>query len=168
MRGEINITGGVFEDMDRTIGYKFNGGFENTRPDGEARFEFSDGSLYEGVFKAGQLQDRCVVEEESLGVGGKQKIIYSGNVVGGKFDGQGEMTFVEDRVVYSGGFKDSFCDGNGRVKFLDTGNLLQAEFRKGMKHGKAGFDEESRGLRYTGEFNTDVEVPGSQDFGPRI
>lgn len=47
--------------------YNFTGPFENNRPIGHCKYEFSDEALYEGNFNnRGEMEDKNFVVEETL------------------------------------------------------------------------------------------------------
>lgn len=114
------------------------------RLDGTVRIKWSDGSSYDGSYKAGV--------REGKGVWRGSGFVYDGDWRGGKRTGQGTWEW-DDGSSYVGGMKDNFYDGRGIFKWADGGAYV-GEYRQGSKNGN-GVRKWPDGQLYEGAFKDD-------------
>ena len=104
----------------------YTGGFENDKPHGKGKEEYSDGSFYMGDFKEGQMTGKCKFIFKDGG-------IYNGEVINGMATGKGKYTYKNSNKTYEGDFKNNKKHGKGTLvleKYTYTG-----KFRDGQMSG---------------------------------
>ena len=110
--------------------------------DGQGRYAWPDGSVYEGDFRAGRPDGRGRYRRAD-------GLEYRGSFTEGAFDGEGELTWPAGRA-YEGAFVDGRITGEGRFEYAD-GSRYRGELENGQPHGLGTWRSPDRD-RYTGEF----------------
>ena len=143
--------------------------------DGEGKWRFDNGRVYEGTFTAGRPGGRGVL---TLPSGAE----YSGRFKYGQYDGDGDVLFAdstpamcergnclngrgimrfEDDSVYSGEFKDGIRIGYSGMLF-DDGSTYSGYFFNNLYHGKGTLTQpdstEYTGLFLNGKMNGKITV----------
>eukprot|EP00941_MAST-03F_sp_MAST-3F-sp1_P006344 g6344.t1 len=132
-------------DSDGVCLVRYEGIFFTGVRDGDARAEYSDGSVYYGRFKSGV---RC----------GEGSITYKN---GSEYDGLWKLDMQngqgwerdKDGNRYRGNFMDGKRNGNGRCDYLN-GDTYVGSWASGMRNGKGNF-ESATGEKYSGKWLRD-------------
>ena len=89
----------------------------------------------------------------------KNKIIYCGDFVAGKFEGNGILYYNhKKKTYYNGGFKDNQRHGYGKY-YINNKIKYEGEFKDGRYDGK-GTIYFKNGSYYTGEFANGKKTVG--------
>ena len=100
--------------------YTYRGRFASDRFHFEGRLEKKNGDWFEGTFHLGKfIRGKCRMTEAD-------GTVYQGDIVGGVYDGEGELTF-KNGAVFVGSFKEGKCTGEGKLTLAD-GSVLTEEF----------------------------------------
>lgn len=122
------------------MGAVFDGNWEANCREGHGQYSKS-GLKIVGEWKSDEPYEDCTVE---LPNGNK----YIGNIVNGKFEGQGTFLYSHGDL-YKGSFKNGTFEGRGVLKYL-SGEIYDGQFKEGKFHGKGQMDEGSS--TYEGEW----------------
>lgn len=113
---------------------------------GNGRFEFLDGRVYEGDFRDDRFHGTGTLSFP----GG---VVYSGTFVAGARTGYGTMTWPSgDR--YEGSFENDVMSGQGIFEWKESGEKYDGTFVDGQKHGVGVYDWPD-GRSYRGGFQHD-------------
>lgn len=140
----INQTG-VDKSVALTI-TETNGKYLGERVDGKkqgtGKYEWKDGSIYEGEFSNDQIngQGKLTIP---------QKGTYEGTFVNGKRCGQGTYTFTNGDI-YQGNWTDDKMSGQGTYTFAN-GDTYVGEFSNNKFNGKGTYTKDSN--KYTGTWS---------------
>ena len=102
----------------------------NGKKQGNAKFEWNDGSVYEGEFSEDKINGNG-----KLTIAGKGT--YEGNFVNGKMNGQGTFTFTNGDI-YQGSWEDDKMSGKGIYKFAN-GEIYEGEFKNNQFNGQGTY-----------------------------
>lgn len=83
----------------------------------------------------------------------KGQIVYTGEVVNHRMNGQGKLTFANGDT-YEGQFKNGVFSGKGLFK-AQTGWSYEGEFRKGQPHGQGKLIAKDKKV-YEGQFKQGI------------
>ena len=109
-------------------GYRYEGEFEDNKPNGQGVFTSPDGQRYQGGFRDGKLNGIGVMNYPD----GRH---YEGEYKNNKRDGYGIMIYQDGSLYqegshYEGEWKNDKRDGQGVMTYLDDGRRLEGEFKE--------------------------------------
>lgn len=107
-------------------GWKYTGELNELGQPSQGTFYYADGSTYNGVFSNG------LAKGEGTYTSKDKKIVYSGTLDKGLFDGQGSLSI--NGTTYEGNFVKGFPDGYGEYKSVN-GCTYKGYFSHGVFNG---------------------------------
>lgn len=116
------------------IGERING-----KKQGNAKFEWNDGAVYEGSFFDDKINGEGKLTIPNKGT-------YEGKFVDGKMNGQGTFTFTNGDV-YQGNWENDKMSGKGNYKFAN-GEIYEGEFKDNAFNGQGTYTINQK--RYSG------------------
>ena len=121
---------------------KYTGDRVDGKKEGNGKYEWNDGSVYEGEFSNDQINGKGKLTIP-------QKGIYEGNFVNGKRSGQGTYTFTNGDK-YQGNWSDDKMSGQGTYTFAN-GDTYVGEFSNNKFNGQGTYTKGSN--KYTGTWS---------------
>ena len=129
-------------------GWRYVGKVNEMGQTSQGTFYYADGGVYNGSFAQGLAEEDGVYESKD------RRIVYSGNLDKGLFDGQGYLS--TNGSIYRGSFKEGFPDGYGEYKSKE-GWTYKGPFSRGVFDGNGTIIKEDG-----------TEVSGSWEKGRRV
>jgi len=96
------------------------------KADGQGIYQYADGTVYKGEWKAGKRDGQGIAERQ------KDGYTYVGEWKDGKRDGQGDCHYMG--ANYIGDWDEDKKDGRGTCLFRD-GDQYTGEWKEGLQHG---------------------------------
>lgn len=125
---------------------KYVGSIKAGKADGQGIYYYTDGSIYEGYFKAGEFTGKGTMKWKS----GDE---YVGNWINSKKDGQGIIKWANGNS-YKGDWKNDAINGTGTYTWAN-GTVYTGEFENYNKSGN-GTIKWIDGGSYNGSWKNDV------------
>ncbi len=123
---------------------KYISEFKDEAPQGMGRIHESDGSFYKGNIVRGKKQGRGEITYAS----GDR---YVGDFFDDKLDGEGTYHIFISKSRYEGSFKENLFEGSGTLYYSDGGKYV-GQWKADQKHGK-GIEYNALGrVEFSGQF----------------
>ncbi len=117
---------------------------DGMKHDSSAKFEFTNGYVYEGSFIHNQIDGFGKLTIPKVGV-------YEGNFSNGQRSGEGTMTF-SNGDVYTGNWDNDQMSGSGTYTFAN-GDTYVGSFSGNMFNGSGTYTFKSTGKAYSGTWS---------------
>ena len=143
--GATMDVGGTYTWASKAGPVVYEGAFASNVIEGEGKYEWADGSRYEGHLSAGKRSGTGTFS----GPGGYPR--YEGEWKAGRRHGRGKLVYGEGGDVYDGDWVDDMRSGRGTHTHA-SGNVYDGEWSADKKNGQGTFEWFDRRERYVGEW----------------
>ena len=120
----------------------YTGSRSNGKKEGKGKFEWNDGSIYEGEFHEDVINGYGILTIPGKGT-------YEGTFRNGKKNGQGRYSFINDDI-YDGNWVEDKMSGKGTYKFAN-GDTYIGEFLNNKFNGEGTYTKDNN--EYTGTWS---------------
>jgi len=150
--------------------YIMKGTWRNDEFTGWGKKLYRNGDSYEGKFINGEINGKGILKnkEGNIYIGDfinsirdgngeltTENYKYSGQFKDNKFNGKGEIEFINEESTYEGQFEDNEIDGKGIYKWKN-GDIYEGQMKKGKMHGFGKYTYND-GRIYEGEYSEGIK-----------